>query len=183
MMYILHYIDDLYIAVIFGTALAFFYYELHERSKRISKAWREIIAFFFLIGGYCIGNYSPHGENVFEFYRIMGAIVPYWIIYNISALLIIIGVFFSNFIKHLLSSRICLFFGKVSFSLWIVHLPIICSLSAFCFQKLYIDGVNYFFDVVVVFGLTVIVVLFVSNMYYKYVETRFTKVADYMLKL
>lgn len=64
--------------------------------------------------------------------------------YVISAFLILLGIIKSNLLKKAFSVRPLHFCGNVSMYVYICHIPVIWSVSAFIFFKMYTMNINIF---------------------------------------
>jgi len=83
--------------------------------------------------------------------------------------------------KLFFSSRIPFWLGKISFSLYLVHLPILCSFTCYL---IYVN--NTFQSKILVSLLTIIVVLIISLFFTKYIDKKSVifanKIGDYFKK-
>ena len=56
------------------------------------------------------------------------------------ASLLVLSVTFSKLLKHFFSNKVSRFLGKISFPLYLIHLPLICSFSSYLFLYLPTQG-------------------------------------------
>ena len=68
-------------------------------------------------------------------------VTPY--IYVLSSLFIVIATLGDTGIKKIFDQKACAFLGRISFPLYLVHLPILCSFSSYMFLTLLRSGFTY----------------------------------------
>jgi peptidoglycan/LPS O-acetylase OafA/YrhL len=91
-----------------------------------------------------------------------------WTLSNILlSTLLVFTVMRSGFLQTIFQSRPLVWLGKISFSLYLLHVPLICSLS--CFLYLYLDFPHET-KALVSSGITIVVVLLLSVVYTKYID-------------
>jgi peptidoglycan/LPS O-acetylase OafA/YrhL len=59
------------------------------------------------------------------------------------ATLMVAAVSFSGMLKHFFSNKVSLFLGKISFPLYLIHLPLVCSFSSYLFLTLPTYGFSH----------------------------------------
>ncbi len=108
-------------------------------------------------------------------------------VWNLSNILLssllVFTVMRSDFLKTIFQSRPLVWLGKISFSLYLLHVPLICSLGCFLYLSLdYSHAAKALFSS----GITLVVVLLLSVVYTKYVDNfslKFsTKIAESLTK-
>lgn len=62
---------------------------------------------------------------------------------SLLATLMVAAVSFSGFLKHFFSNKVSLFLGKISFPLYLIHLPLVCSFSSYLFLTLPTYGFSH----------------------------------------
>lgn len=92
-------------------------------------------------------NKLPPSPSLYSiFHKIMLALIILWFYYsdfsfdiksNLIAVLIIFLVINSSYLQKMLSSKISIFLGKISFPLYLIHIPLIFSLTSFLIVKKY----------------------------------------------
>lgn len=90
----------------------------------------------------------------------------------ISATLFFYSILSLEGIQSLLSKKVFEFLGENSLSIYLIHWPVVCSLSCFLFFKVFGDGLM---NITVNLLITIAVVLLLSYLYTKYV-TRYSEV-------
>ena len=105
------FISEYYISVLMGN----FLYEISFLNKscnsRIQKSIKEVIAFLLLVVGIVLFVYIDKIINFF------------------IAFLLVSSVFISDVMQRFLSRNVFLWLGTISFSLYLIHWPLICSYS------------------------------------------------------
>ena len=153
------FISEYYISVLMGN----FLYEISFLNKscnsRIQKSIKEVIAFLLLVVGIVLFVYIDKIINFF------------------IAFLLVSSVFISDVMQRFLSRNVFLWLGTISFSLYLIHWPLICSYSLwgghnlFCFSNPYINAIC-------LFSTTVLLLFVLSSLYTKYIEKQ---VCSYLL--
>ncbi len=80
-----------------------------------------------------------------------------------------------DLIKRLFSIKPMTFMGKISFSFYLIHLPIIFSLGAFLY--LY-GGIESPYKVLIIFSILLVVTIFLSYLFMKYIDKMAISVSD-----
>jgi len=88
--------------------------------------------------------------------------------YMAGAVLLVTCILQSPALQLILSSKPCKFLGKISFVLYLIHIPIICSYSAWVAYLT--RALPYNLTALLTAATTVIVVLFVSHILYRYLD-------------
>ena len=91
--------------------------------------------------------------------------------HTIGAALLIFVISRTPFLMNALSTKIPLYLGKISFSIYLLHMLIICSLSCNLFM-LFIEYYSYFMSFFFVSVITIIITIIVSHIFYNYIEVK-----------
>lgn len=90
----------------------------------------------------------------------------------LSAIVLILSVYMLPVFQQLFETHLMQYLGKISFSMFIWHWPILCSLTSFlCVKTQFIPFEMAF---AIQFGLTTIAVVLVSHLSQKYIESVFS---------
>ncbi|MCK1404962.1 acyltransferase [Bradyrhizobium sp. 76] len=121
-------------------------------SKFEPKAGTATVEIGFAIGLLLGGLYPGVGERVFSAAIIdrAGFGAPNGVISVCAAALVVTAVAFSHHLKRLFSSRIPVWLGDISFPLYLVHVPIICTIGA----AVYVHYLNTFTAAAIVLALS-----------------------------
>jgi peptidoglycan/LPS O-acetylase OafA/YrhL len=151
LIYAIHLQDSIYYFAIFAGSLL-------NNSKSISKYRFIIFALGLYFGGFqfnsVVYDYLPNlnflGFDIWErktFYNAIGAVLV-----TLSVL--------QGFGSKVFQSRLFQFLGRISYSIYLIHFIVLCSLSSFVYvhlpqSKLFV-GINFVMYVVVCFGVSMI---------------------------
>lgn len=128
---------------------------LYELDKEKVTHWRGIPLLSLLIS--VIVAALP--ESVFSrgniWYNTVAAVLMFWSIMRLPRM------------QYILEHKICRFLGVQSLAIYLVHWPILCSLS--CTLYLY-NGMSYNWSLIQNLALTVLVTMFASVLYTRYVN-------------
>lgn len=83
---------------------------------------------------------------------------------------IIYGSLKSHFISNILESRIFVYFGKISFSMYLLHLPIFSSFSCILLGQILDCGAKYPAANDTTLFLSLLVLIFTSHLFCKYID-------------
>ncbi|CAG9719557.1 acyltransferase family protein [Clostridium neonatale] len=140
--------------------------------KFINSFNSKYLKIFLLVIGLILCSY-PSGidvkETIYEYMRIpkIDDIVAFYHI--LGSFLIIIILLKSDILKRFFALKIPLFFGKISFSMYIIHLIILCSFSSFLFSKI-INNFRYYQAFIIMLMISLIIIILISYYIYKYVD-------------
>jgi peptidoglycan/LPS O-acetylase OafA/YrhL len=90
----------------------------------------------------------------------------YW--HSIGAVLIMAGLLNSYTLQRIFESNFARFLGDISFTLYLIHIPILCSLMAWI--VLWLRGYPYFLVAFVAATVTIVVTIGASAMLARYVD-------------
>lgn len=102
---------------------------------------------------------------------LMQAKSPYVLNTGIGAVIILLGICLSVSAKRLLASGPALWLGKISFSLYLIHFPILFSLGAWIFLHALVT-LGYLSSVLLVFLVCIPVTVFLASLFEVYVDRR-----------
>lgn len=152
--------------------------------KFINSFNSKYLKIFLLVIGLILCSY-PSGidvkETIYEYMRIpkIDDIVAFYHI--LGSFLIIIILLKSDILKRFFALKIPLFFGKISFSMYIIHLIILCSFSSFLFSKI-INNFRYYQAFIIMLMISLIIIILISYYIYKYVDCIAIKLSKKYIK-
>lgn len=152
--------QDLSLAFILGTLLSWLY-------KNKSKIFNKYLGCILLTVGLLLGGY-PSGiipNNIYKFLN--GESYLFWHI--IGSFLTIYGIWSCSIFKKILSMRIFKLLGKISYSVYLIHIPILFSVSTGIFLLL-INQLGYTQSVFISLILSGFILIVISCIYNKYIE-------------
>lgn len=156
-----------------GALLAQFYMEgtidrIKDSITAKSKALPSVLGILMVIAGCVMGSY-PGDTEVIGFYKYMET--DYFeLYYSFGAFLLIVGVWLSGILQKFFEQKVMVFLGKISYELFLVHIPILFSVGMWMWLVMYNVGVEYNLASFIMFVVTTAIVIFVSWLYSKYVS-------------
>jgi len=88
-----------------------------------------------------------------------------------AGIIIVYTILFSKLLSDIFSTKLCVFLGKVSFSIYLIHLPILSVFSIYCFNLLYINNsLSYFLSSIITFILSMGIIFSLALYYYKFID-------------
>jgi len=100
--------------------------------------------------------------------------------YLIASVLLIMIAVSSKKLQVFLSLKWMAFLGKISFSLYLLHLLVLGSISCYLFKLFYIQmGLNYFSSFLLMFILSLTFTMYASYLMYKYVDRNAIRFSSY----
>lgn len=159
-----------YLAFFLGIFLSDLYYT--KSTKILFMKNKFILLLIFLFGIY-FGSfpYGPPTDKTiysildftflkaehFEFYHIIGAFILIYVLLS------------SKLLQRVFSHKIMQFMGKISFSLYALHLFVLCSFSTFLFKVLY-THLSFKISFILMFLCSLVILLPLSYLSYKYAD-------------
>lgn len=90
---------------------------------------------------------------------------------SVGAILLVAGVMACNPAKRVFSARFPVYLGRISFSMYLIHWPIVCSLMYGLMALLKVTwGVDYQIAALVAFGVSLVVIFGASDLFERYVD-------------
>jgi len=133
------------------------------------------LAVGFLLGGY------PTGVVPTNFYRHIDFFTCFdW--HVIGAALTIYGLFSCRIFQKILSTRVFKWLGQISYSVYLIHILILFSLTTSLYKWM-IAYAGHYFTVGICFVVSLIVLLGTSFLYQKYAERTCNALQDKIFKL
>lgn len=179
--------DSLYLTFVLGTSLAYIVVRYEALLVRIrSSFFSKIFMFFLLLLGLFIGGY-PSGIVPTNYYRFLNhlpaSLTPTNFYHMIGAFFVISAIVFLPQIQKILSVKPILFLGDVSFAVYLFNLPFIFSFSSAMLLWLSTTaiGPNYQLCAAIIFISSGILLLLLSYLFHRYVESFCSKVTDAIL--
>lgn len=159
--------SELLLAFALGTLLAW----MLEQGIRLPKLIPPVAVLLGLVlGGY------PSGISSTNFYRYFrGLDFIDWHI--LGAFVLVLGILSWEGAQKILSRRLFRWLGKISYSVYLIHIPLLFSLSTGIF--LWTEGMlGYLGSAALSFGVSLVVLIVLSWLYHRLVEAGFGKLQD-----
>lgn len=162
-----------------GTLMAGIYKEYVVKKNKIEKS----VGIFMCLLGLFLGGF-PTGVVATNVYMYLPGqnLLGYDGIHIIGAVFVIGGIYLCGSI-YWLETKLPQFLGRISYWIYLVHFPIIFSVSVQCFKGIYSMSTNYLTALVVTYIMTVVTIL-LSCLILENTVGKFTKhVTNYIVKI
>lgn len=170
---ILFWKDDFLIAFVLGTLLAYLYIS--------NTSIKRILAVLSVLAGCFLGGY-PSGIEPVNYYSLISFSESSYLMaqrwHIIGAFLLVFGLMNCNVLKKVLSLRLFERLGKISFSIFLIHIPMIFSISVYCFKIFFNKGYSYFHSCMITFIVSNIAVICMSTLFYMFIEKPCVKISN-----
>ena len=100
----------------------------------------------------------------------------------IGAVILIVGVICSGDFKAVLECKVLMKLGKISYSIYLIHIPIIYFASSYIFMKFYTTN-HYLKTVGIIFIVTNVIVVILADLYSRIIEKNCTHIVNYMCRI
>ncbi|MEC0305431.1 acyltransferase [Paenibacillus lautus] len=165
------FIDSYYLGFILGMLLSDVKNSGRDWLAYIRRPWIHIL--LLCIGIYA-GSYpyvAPQG-TIYSLLQWGASDFDLFVFYHVIGSFLILGVLLnSNRMQSIFSRRFFAYLGKVSFSLYLVHFTVICSLGSFIF--LYLNQfLNYGLSVLFTIIITFLAIAVIAHGFYRFVDAR-----------
>jgi peptidoglycan/LPS O-acetylase OafA/YrhL len=162
-----------YIAFILGLFCA----DMFINYKNILSKINDKIALFFIVMGVYLGCYPTGVVPTNIFYSCLNIGDDSFKIYHIiGAFLVIVGIMCNTLIKDLLSKKSFQYLGKISFSIFLVHIIVLCSFSCDIFAVFWNLTHKYQLSFILQFIPSMIIIIISAHLFYKLVEQNINKI-------
>lgn len=153
------------------------------------KQKNNIVGISCLIVGIFLGEYPPscvpgvgvysyiYTQFVEKFNIRFDSVQGTAIIYVIAATLILYGIIRSDILQKLYSNRLFKYLGANSFYIYLIHIPLIYSINAWIFVRLYNALNRYNYSVLISCSITMVGILFVATFFRMFSEKKLTPVS------
>ena len=99
-----------------------------------------------------------------------------------SGIFIVYSIIFNKRLHYLFSNYIFVFLGKVSFSVYVIHLPIIAVFGVGLFEVIFEITQSYYLSSFIASLSSIIVIYLISILVYKYIDVSGMKISDVFAK-
>lgn len=170
--------DSYYLAFILGLVLS----DMHNSSQVPKSKYRGKLTFLVLLVGLFFGSY-PYGSTegtIYHFLNINILNVKYFTFYHIlGAFFLVYALLNSKISQSIFSMKIFVYLGRISFPLYLVHMPILASLSFLLFD--YFSAIfSYRISFLISFSLSIFFTFLLSHFTEKFVDKRAIKISKYI---
>lgn len=163
-----------------GVLAAYIVERFGERMKKHSKActWGGflLLAAAVLFGAYPVGHVPDNAYGILN--HLPDRLNPVYFYHMLAAAFLVMGIYLVKPLGRVFSARPFLFLGKISYSIYLVHIPILYSLSAWLLLKFMAGTRRYNLSAGLVFAITLPVILLTAWLFYRFIEKNCTRLID-----
>lgn len=173
------YMDSLQLCFVLGTFLAYVFVSF--RDLKI-PAWLNVVMFVcaIFLGGYP-SEMKPIG--VYKHLDFSSSRITDFQLYHIfAAFLLIVVLLYGNLLHKWLESKLCMGLGKISFAVYLLHIPILYSLSCKLFLQYYQSTSRYGIAVLISFIVSLACVMGTSWLFNRFVEGGLNRLINKIMK-
>jgi peptidoglycan/LPS O-acetylase OafA/YrhL len=164
-----------------GVLIAYIIERFGERIQ-IHKNIGVMVGGIMIITSVILGAY-PVGCEPTNAYRFLNHLPdrlnPVYFYHMLAAALLVMGIYLFRPLAKLLSSRPFLFLGKISYSIYIIHIPVLFSLSAWLLTRLMAMTHHYNRSAGLVFIISMLVIVSLAWVFYQLVEKNSSKLIQW----
>lgn len=171
----------------FGVLLAFLFMQygsLFEQKKKLFVP----LGIVLLVVGFFLGAY-PVAVEPTNGYRYLAGIgnflyhrlTPYLFYHKLAVFALLLGIFMLHGLQKVLETKICLFLGKVSYAVYLIHIPVLFSLTALLFVKLYGVLLQYNLAALLALLISLVVIVALSWLFYHFIEKRCVRFTNWLV--
>lgn len=156
-------------------AVGVIYYVMEARFRGVITAaigqprWRNAIAFCVCVAGLYLGSCpATPPDMVRDWHAFLPRSIPAPAWHMVGAALLVAGLLFCTTVQRWLSGNFGAYLGRISFVLYLVHLPLICSFTSW--SAIWLSNLPYGFNIAITAILTGALVFLTSTLLYRYVD-------------
>ena len=170
--------QNMYLLFVMGSFLSYFMIQNHKLKHQ--KIWGGLCLLLGLFFGGFPTKVIPNG--IYEvFIPIMSGKINAQFLHMIAAFFTLIGIYYLEWIQKLLNRKSCQFMGKISYSFFLLHIPIMFSFSTWLFGIILNLTNQYFFASLVVVLISFIVTTGFSYCFYRFIEKPCYRLIDFAI--
>ncbi len=166
-----------------GVLLAYTAIQYGEKIREKKKLC-TVLGILFLAVSVLLGGY-PTSVTPTNFYRyfakIIGRINPIQFYHMLSAACLLTGIYLLKPLGRFLSLKPFLWLGKISYSVFLVHIPILFSVGAWVMVRVMSMTGRYHVSAMTAFGVCLILVLFIGWGFYQWIERPCSKFTNWIV--
>ena len=167
-----------YMLSVFGTFLA--YIMVYEKKPK----YCGIIGFLCILLGLFLGGF-PTEIAPTNIYRLISK-QEYWVHHSVGAILFVFGIYYLGIAGKALSGKIFRELGKISFAVYLLHIPILLSFSTTLFCKVYALNCGYEMAALISYAASFLLLIICAWIFFHTVERgcgRLTnRIVDWIMK-
>lgn len=172
-------LDSLQLCFVIGTMVAYIFATVGEVKLPF---WVTVP--LMLIGLYLAGypsEYEPVG--IYENVEIgLNGIRDYQVFHILAAFFVFLSVLYGKYGKKILGNKVLCYFGKLSFGIYLLHIPVLFSVTGAIFINMYHATEKYLLSAGVSFVISLVVLLLAAMVYHHVIEKYIEKFIQAILK-
>ncbi|MBE1445684.1 acyltransferase family protein [Paenibacillus sp. OAS669] len=172
--------DTYYLGFILGMMLC----DLKVTTIKINLKNNFINIIIFFIGVYFVSYPAPTNINLdvtmYSWIKISWVEYPSIFWHIVGSTLMLFAVINSTWLEKFFSLNPFIYLGKVSFSIYLLHIPVIGSISSYVFLKL-VNTNTYFQSFMVSFLLSLFIIFIIAHFFQKWIDEGSIKLSNYLL--
>lgn len=139
---------------------------------------------FLLVAGIYFSSYPPGSFAHQSIWKPLDQILvnSYDLFHVLGAFCILFVICFDKHFMRFFSIKPFLYLGKISFSFYLIHLAVMCSLGSFIFLQLWKPG-TYFIPFLISFAASMAASFLIAHFYYKFIDKASIRFSEKMGKL
>lgn len=161
-------LTDFALGVLISYIVAQYGESIHKHKKGCVAAGLVMLVLSVVLGAYPVA-YAP--TNAYRFLNhLPDRLNPYYFYHMLASALLVMAIWLLNPLRKLLSAKPVRFLGKISYSIYLVHIPVLFSLSAWLLIKLTEATGEYNISAGIMFAISLGVILILAWLFYLLVE-------------
>lgn len=165
---------------------AFLAYAYSDLEKFAAKKYAKVLGMLSILAGLFLGGYPSDGIRPNYYLRLAIEIQKHTMKTSLfchvwGAVFLLCGIILFSPIQRVLMSKALQFLGKISYSVYLVHIPILYSLGAFLIRRIASSQMNYVTGALLIMILSLGAVIIVAELFFHFVERNCTKLTNVIL--
>lgn len=160
-----------------------------EKEKSNNRSWPVImIGILLLVIGFLLGAYPVEciPTNGYRYLLpiqnfLYGRLTPYLFYHKLAAFSLVLGIGMLSQVQKILGSKVCCFLGKISYAVYLIHIPVLFSLTAVLFVKINASTGRYNLAAGVALVISLAVIILLSWLFQKYIEKYCEKATNWFV--
>jgi peptidoglycan/LPS O-acetylase OafA/YrhL len=178
------YMNSMMLCFSIGVILAFCLFHRRELLCGLGQKRDTVIGIVLLLLGIFFGGYPTYVQptNVYRYFAFLGNwFTVSQVMHILGAAFLLLGCFRLQPVKHVLELRPLQHLGEISYSLYIVHIPLLFSAFMKLFEVLYGQTGQYSFSAAVSYLISLIFLVLFSTGYYRTIEKNCGKITEKLI--
>lgn len=154
---------------------------IHQSKLIHQDKWRWL----FIIAGCLLAGY-PQGVIPTNYYRYLTPIYHYFksnvMIHSLGSFFIVLGIFKLNVTFKFLNGFIAQYLGKLSYSIYLIHIPILFSITSILALTLHQYNFPYQFNILISLLISLILLIFLSEIFERFIIKPLNTVINSLIK-